>query len=97
YAALDAQTREALQDQLLDIWRRTGSTIVFITHSIEEAVYLGERVAVMTSRPGRIKALIDVDLPNSEDVRSTPEFARHRHQVWQLLRDEINGIETKAA
>jgi NitT/TauT family transport system ATP-binding protein len=97
YAALDAQTREALQDQLLDIWQRTGTTVLFITHSIEEAVYLGQRVAVMTSRPGRIKQLVDIDLPRSEDQRSTPEFAAQRHTVWQLLRDEIHGIDPKAA
>jgi NitT/TauT family transport system ATP-binding protein len=91
YAALDAQTRESLQDELLAIWRRTGTTVVFITHSIDEAVYLGERVAVMTSRPGRIKAIVDARLPEIErrdDPRSTPEFAARRHDVWQLLRDE---------
>jgi NitT/TauT family transport system ATP-binding protein len=97
YAALDAQTREALQDQLIDIWRRTGKTIVFITHSIEEAIYLGQRVAVMTSRPGRIKQVLDVELPEADDVRSTPEFAAQRHEVWQLLRDEISALAPKAA
>jgi NitT/TauT family transport system ATP-binding protein len=97
YAALDAQTREALQDQLLDIWRRTGTTIVFITHGIDEAVYLGQRVAVMTSRPGRIKAIVDVQLPEADDVRSTPQFAAQRHELWQLLRSEITALETKAA
>jgi len=92
YAALDAQTREALQDQLLDIWRRTNTTVVFITHSIEEAIYLGQRVAVMTSRPGRIKQLLPVERPDAEDVRSTPEFAAQRHEVWRLLRDEITAL-----
>jgi len=92
YAALDAQTREALQEQLLDIWRRTGTTVVFITHGIEEAIYLGQRVAVMTSRPGRIKQLVRIELPEAEDVRSTPEFAAQRHQIWQLLRDEITAL-----
>jgi len=92
YAALDAQTREALQEQLLDIWRRTGTTVVFITHGIEEAIYLGQRVAVMTSRPGRIKQIVRIELPEAEDVRSTPEFAAQRHQIWQLLRDEITAL-----
>ena len=92
YAALDAQTREALQDQLLDIWRRTNTTVVFITHGIEEAIYLGQRVAVMTSRPGRIKQIVRIELPEAEDVRSTPEFAAQRHEVWQLLRDEITAL-----
>ncbi len=60
FAALDAQTRENLQGELLRIWEESGKTIVFITHGIDEAVYLGQRVAVMTSRPGRIKQVIDI-------------------------------------
>src|SRR5689334_14592580 len=62
FGALDAQTRERLQEELLGIWRRTGTTVLFITHDIEEAVFLGQRVAVMTGRPGRIKEVIDIDL-----------------------------------
>ncbi|MET9964255.1 ABC transporter ATP-binding protein [Streptomyces sp. NPDC006326] len=90
FAALDAQTRESLQDELLRIWQRTGKTIVFITHGIEEAVYLGQRVAVITSRPGRVKEVVPVSLgARGEDVRSTPEFARYRHEIWTLLHDEV--------
>ncbi|MET4388248.1 NitT/TauT family transport system ATP-binding protein [Bradyrhizobium sp. F1.4.3] len=92
FAALDAQTRETLQGELLRIWRATGKTIVFITHGIDEAIVLGQRVAVMTSRPGRIKQVIDIpDVLRSEadDVRSLPEFGRVRHEVWSLLRDEV--------
>ncbi|MGW0549689.1 ABC transporter ATP-binding protein [Streptomyces altiplanensis] len=92
FAALDAQTRESLQDELLRIWQRTGKTVVFITHSIDEAVYLGQRVAVMTSRPGRIKQIVPVALGSrtaTDDLRSSPEFARHRHVIWSLLRDEV--------
>ncbi len=92
FAALDAQTRESLQDELLRIWRRTGKTIVFITHGIDEAVYLGQRVAVLTSRPGRVKSVVGIDLPHREeadDVRSSPEFARYRHEIWALLHDEV--------
>ncbi len=92
FAALDAQTRETLQGELLRIWRTTGKTIVFITHGIDEAVVLGQRVAVMTSRPGRIKHVVDIpELLRSEmdDVRSLPEFGRVRHQVWSLLREEV--------
>jgi len=89
YGALDAQTRERLQEELIDIWRRTGTTIVFITHDIEEAVYLGQRVAVMSARPGKIREVIEVDLDRSSksDVRSTPEFAQYRHHIWSLLRE----------
>jgi len=96
FAALDAQTRDGLQDELLRIWQRTGKTVVFITHGIDEAVYLGQRVAVMTSRPGRIKEIVDVRLAArsaTEDLRSDPEFARYRHQIWTLLRDEVSRAQ----
>lgn len=96
FAALDAQTRESLQDELLRIWQRTGKTVVFITHGIEEAVYLGQRVAVMTSRPGRIKQVVPITLDSrntTDDVRSSPEFARYRHQIWSLLHDEVTRAQ----
>ncbi|MEW2417625.1 ABC transporter ATP-binding protein [Streptomyces sp. NPDC046866] len=101
FAALDAQTRESLQDELRRIWQRTGKTVVFITHGIEEAVYLGGRVAVMTSRPGRVKEVVPVSLGSrgdgagalagaqGEELRSSPEFARYRHEIWTLLHDEV--------
>ena len=92
FAALDAQTRELLQDELLRIWRRTGKTIVFITHGIDEAVYLGQRVAVLTSRPGRLKDVVDIDLgdrSDGRDLRSDPAFGRQRHRLWELLHDEV--------
>ncbi|WP_329125046.1 ABC transporter ATP-binding protein [Streptomyces sp. NBC_01353] len=92
FAALDAQTRESLQDELLRIWQRTGKTVVFITHSIDEAVYLGQRVAVMTSRPGRIKQIVPVALDSrtsTDDIRSSSEFAHHRHEIWSLLHEEV--------
>ncbi|WP_406404305.1 ABC transporter ATP-binding protein [Streptomyces sp. NBC_00879] len=96
FAALDAQTRESLQDELLRIWQRTGKTIVFITHGIDEAVHLGQRVAVLTSRPGRIKEVVPIDLGDrgaDSDSRSSPEFAHHRHQIWSLLRDEVTRAQ----
>ncbi|HEX8626950.1 MAG TPA: ABC transporter ATP-binding protein [Catenuloplanes sp.] len=96
FAALDAQTRDSLQDELLSIWERTGKTIVFITHGIEEAVYLGQRVAVMTSRPGRIKKIVDIPITarsTTEDLRSDPEFGRYRHEIWSLLRDEVSRAQ----
>jgi len=96
FAALDAQTRETLQGELLRIWRATGKTIVFITHGIDEAVVLGQRVAVMTSRPGRIKQLIEIpaSLRNEAgDVRSLPEFGQVRHEIWSQLRDEVQKAQ----
>ncbi|RUT29591.1 ABC transporter ATP-binding protein [Paenibacillus zeisoli] len=92
FAALDAQTRESLQSELLRIWEATKKTIIFITHGIEEAVYLGQRVAVMTSRPGRIKEVIEVPFEartSEEDLRAHPDFVRLRHQIWDLLKDEV--------
>lgn len=97
FAALDAQTRETLQSELLQIWEQTKKTIVFITHGIDEAVYLGQRVAVMTSRPGTIKQIMDNPLHSSsqeEDLRSTTEFAKARHQIWDLLREEVSKAQT---
>jgi len=96
FAALDAQTRETLQGELLGIWRATGKTIVFITHGIDEAVVLGQRVAVMTSRPGRIKQVIDIPetlRSEADDVRALPEFGHVRHEVWSLLREEVQKAQ----
>ncbi|MCU7727548.1 ABC transporter ATP-binding protein [Actinoplanes sp. KI2] len=91
FAALDAQTRESLQGQLLRIWQQTRKTVVFITHSIEEAVYLGQRVAVMTAGPGRIKQIVDVELDASraDDIRTSYEFTQVRHDLWTLLKSEM--------
>jgi NitT/TauT family transport system ATP-binding protein len=92
FAALDAQTREQLQDELLRIWKATGKTIVFITHGIDEAVYLGQRVAVLSARPGRLKEIVDINIADrvgDADIRSHPAFVEHRHRVWSLLHDEV--------
>jgi NitT/TauT family transport system ATP-binding protein len=95
FAALDQQTREILQGELVRIWQKSKKTIIFITHGIDEAVCLGERVAVMTSRPGRIKTIINIpeSLKFGEDVRSRPEYGAARHEVWSLLRDEVQRAQ----
>ncbi|MEU5409914.1 ABC transporter ATP-binding protein [Nocardia asteroides] len=95
FAALDAQTRESLQDELLRIWRTTGKTILFITHGIDEAVYLGQRVAVLTSRPGRIKAVIDIEIDRDgdTDVRSSEQFRDYRHRIWTELQSEVSRAQ----
>jgi NitT/TauT family transport system ATP-binding protein len=100
FGALDALTRDSLQTQLARIWERTGKTIVFVTHSIDEAVYLGQRVAVMSARPGRIKAIVDIPLKSDEavaDVRVNPDFGRLSRLVWEELRDEIATLQGIAA
>ncbi|MNP17449.1 Bicarbonate transport ATP-binding protein CmpD [compost metagenome] len=93
FAALDAQTRETMQSELLQIWEKTRKTIVFITHGIDEAVYLGQRVAVMTSRPGNIKQIIDIPFTarsKEEDLRADPHFVQSRHEIWNLIREEVS-------
>jgi NitT/TauT family transport system ATP-binding protein len=84
FGALDAQTRNMLQQELLDIWEATKKTIVFITHSVDEAVYLSDRIIVLTPRPGRICRIFPVDLPRPRD-RTSPEFAKVRREVLDLI------------
>jgi NitT/TauT family transport system ATP-binding protein len=95
FAALDAQTREILQNELIRIWEGTDTTVIFVTHSIDEAVFLADRVAVVTARPGRIKDIIEIDLPRPRDteVRSSCEFANNRHKVWDALKAEVNKAQ----
>ncbi|WP_354682939.1 ABC transporter ATP-binding protein [Cupriavidus necator] len=91
FAALDAQTREILQGELLRIWEQYRKTIVFITHSLDEAIFLSDRVAVMTRRPGTIKQILDVPLPRPRppELRNAEAFVRLRQQAWDILKDEV--------
>jgi NitT/TauT family transport system ATP-binding protein len=95
FAALDAQTRETLQLELIRIWEADKKTIVFITHSIDEAILLSDRVAVMTARPGKVKEIIDVSLPRprSEEIRNSSEFAQIRQYAWSLIKDEVTKAQ----
>ena len=87
FASLDAQTREVMQAELLRIWNAAQKTVVFVTHQIEEAVYLSDRVVVMSARPGRILADIRIELPRPRalEVKRTAEFARYADQIWRLI------------
>ena len=91
FAALDEQTRLVLGEDLSVLLARTGKTIVFVTHSLSEAVFLADRIVVMTARPGKIKALIPIDAPHprSPEFMLTPRFTEIRNQLYELLRDEI--------
>ncbi|TAJ96820.1 ABC transporter ATP-binding protein [bacterium] len=89
FGAVDAQTREQLQEELLKIWAKTDTTVIFVTHSIDESIYLSDRVVVMHSRPGRIKEEVAVDLPQPRwegDVKADPRFAQLRARIRESLR-----------
>jgi ABC-type nitrate/sulfonate/bicarbonate transport system ATPase subunit len=90
FAALDQQTRELLQEEIKTIWQRTGKTILWITHSIEEALFLATHILVMTARPGRIKASFTAGFSRDPDplVTTTPAFAEAKREILRLLRDE---------
>ncbi|MFI9030116.1 ABC transporter ATP-binding protein [Streptomyces sp. NPDC053560] len=93
FAALDAQLRTILQDELLDLTQHTHTTTLFITHSLEEALVLGDRVLVMSARPGRIIAerRPPFGRPRSGAVRGAPEFTALKAELWELLRCEVDG------
>src|SRR5437868_4156349 len=90
FGALDAQTRETMQAEVTHIWERTKKTIVFVTHDIEEAVYLGDRVVVLSARPGRIKEEVKIDLPRPRglEVKKSLRCHEYRNYIWDLVRSE---------
>ena len=90
FGALDAQTRETMQEEVTRLWERTKKTIVFVTHDIEEAVYLGDRVVVLTARPGRIREEVAIDLPRprSLEIKKSLKCHEYRNYVWDLIRSE---------
>ncbi|WP_396655843.1 ABC transporter ATP-binding protein [Microbacterium sp.] len=92
--ALDAQTRTLLQEQILELRQESQPTVLYITHAIDEAVFLSDRVALMTARPGRIKDIIDIDFPAASrrpELRGTEEFAALAQDIWEHLRDEVQA------
>jgi NitT/TauT family transport system ATP-binding protein len=90
FGALDAQTREEMQEEVMQLWARTRKTIVFVTHDIEEAVYLGDRVVVLSARPGRIKEEVRIELPRPREleVKKSARCHEYRNHVWDLIRSE---------
>jgi NitT/TauT family transport system ATP-binding protein len=91
FAALDAQMRQILQDELLELWQSDRRTVLFITHSLEEAILLGDRVLVMSSRPGRIIAskTVPFERPRTAELRNTAEFRQLYAELWDLLKTEV--------
>ena len=92
FSALDAQNKLLLQEELLRIWEEHKKTVVFITHSVDEAVLLGDRIMVMTAQPGRIKTMQNVSLPrprNLMELQREPRFGELVHDIWGSLRDEV--------
>jgi len=90
FGALDAQTRELLQNELLRIWESQKKTVVFITHNIEEAIYLSDRVAVLSPRPGEVQEIVDVpfDRPRYDsNIKATKEFSDLRQRFWEMLKE----------
>jgi NitT/TauT family transport system ATP-binding protein len=93
FASLDAQTREIMQAELLRVWRSNRKTVLFVTHQIDEAVFLADRVVVMTSRPGQVKAVLDVDIPRPRDlsVKRTPRFLELVDEIWKMIEEEVKA------
>lgn len=91
FAAVDAMTRQLLQDQLVEIVEQTGKTVLFVTHSIDEALVLSDRISVFSSRPGRIKALIDNDLPRPRrtSVQLSPRYLELKTAIWDIVQEEV--------
>jgi NitT/TauT family transport system ATP-binding protein len=91
FGSLDAQTRVVLQSELLQLWEGAKKTVLFVTHSVDEAIYLADKVYVLSSRPARVKAVMDVDLPRPRDpeaILGTPEYTRLHQRIWGLLQEE---------
>jgi NitT/TauT family transport system ATP-binding protein len=96
FGALDAQTRSLMQEELLAIWRRTPKTVIFVTHDVQEAVYLADRVAVMSARPGRIKTIVDTKFDKSDSsLFRTKEFVEKVDEIWNLVRVEARKAEKR--
>ena len=94
FAAIDAMTREAMQAEMERIVMETGQTCVFITHSIDEAILLGDRVVVISYRPGKVKEIVDINFPrprmSNSEVKTSSEYAQIRDHIWKLVKDEAS-------
>lgn len=94
FGALDMQTREMMQAELVRLWETDRKTVVFVTHSVDEAILLSDQVVVMSHRPGKVKAVFDIGLsrPRNEATREDPNWTLYRRQLWQLLKPELTDL-----
>ena len=101
FGALDVQTKAIMSTELLGLWEQIRPSVVFITHDLDEAVALADRVVVMTSSPGSIKAVYDIDLPRPrgsvQEIRYDPHFVELQHQIWETLREEVERAYARTA
>ncbi len=101
FGALDVQTKAIMSNELLSLWERTKPSVLFITHDLEEAVALADRVVVMTAGPGRVKGVYDIDLPRPrgavQEIRFEPRFLELHHQIWESLREEVERAYARTA
>lgn len=99
FASLDAQTREIMQAELLRIWRTSGGTVLFITHQIDEAIFLADRIIVLTARPGRVREIVSVPFarPRELSIKRTAEFGSIYDHIWRMIEEEVRASMGMAA
>jgi len=100
FSALDVQTRQIMSDELLDLWELTRPSVVFVTHDLEEAIALADKVVVLTVGPGRVKDVFPIDLPRPrrvQEIRFEPRFVRLYERIWESLRDEVRTAYARTA
>jgi NitT/TauT family transport system ATP-binding protein len=88
FGALDAQTRSIMQEQLKDIWRETGKTVVFVTHDVRESVYLAQRVILLSKRPGHVKEIVNAEFEKESELTGSTEFNKTVDYIWNEVRRE---------
>jgi NitT/TauT family transport system ATP-binding protein len=93
FGALDVQTKAIMSNELLTLWDQSKPSVIFVTHDLEEAIALADKVVVMTAGPGTVKAVFDIDLPRPrgsvQEIRFGQQFTELHHQIWESLRDEV--------
>jgi NitT/TauT family transport system ATP-binding protein len=101
FGALDAQTKVIMQNELLKLWEELRPSVLFITHDLDEAVALSDRVVIMTSSPGAVKDVFDVALPrprgNVQEIRHEPRFLEVQERIWESLKDEVTRAYARSA